>query len=324
VERDPGEQAASGRRGPLAKEERIPIWRSQGSWGARTLSLLAAAALLMFFLGDTLGWFSEDEQPLPGAAPYVVEALEGQPVVQRRGVSHRADRLGVTAGDRLVCDGASRAALHVRSAGKVRMEPGTEMRVDSAPAGGWRLFLERGQVTASIFAAPRLFQVGTPSGIAVDLGCEYTATVGDDGETILSVRSGQVSFEAAERKVFVPQGARVVAWPGRGPGTPIWDDAPAPLRLAVAQLDDLADEPAADLDASGSRSAVDELGRISKPRHSLTLWHLLDHPHPQVARRALLLLTRLCPPPSGVDPEGLRAADPDALALWRQDLQTRW
>lgn|GEM_PF-4925919 len=305
--------------------DRVPVWRAQGSRAVKTLSSLAAAAIVLFFLGDMLGWFGPgDGSDTRVQAAYMLEALEGAPEVQRRGVSHRGERLEVQVGDRLVCDAGSRAALRVSGAGMVRMEPGTDVRIDSAPAGGWRLYLERGQLSASIFAAPRLFQVGTPSGIAVDLGCVYTATVGEDGETILSVHGGQVSFETADRKVFVPDGARVVAWPGRGPGTPVWNDAPGPLMKAIARLDALASSPATDLDASGSRSAVEELDRITEVRHSLSLWHLLDHPHPQVARAALQRLSIVSPPPLAVDPDDIRARRPAAMTLWREDLEQGW
>jgi len=305
--------------------QRDPVWRAPVTRSVRTWSFLAAAVVVLFFLGDTFGWFgSGDDRARATPVPYVVEALDGLLEVQRHGSSQRVERLDVETGDRLICDADTRAVLHVTGAGMLRMEQGTELRVENRPAMGWRFYLERGQVTASIIAAPRLFQVGTPAGLVVDLGCVFTATVGDDGKTILLVRGGQVSFEEGRRKVFVPSGARVVAWPGRGPGTPVWGDASGPLRKAVARLDELVQSPALDLDVSGDRSALDELARISEPRHSLSLWYLLDHPHPQVARAAFEQLDALVPPPPEVDRDDIRAGHPAALALWRTELQAGW
>ncbi len=311
-------------RGP-APDAPGSILHARSGWGVRLVSLVAATVLVVLAVGELLGWRGAgDDAPPDAGSTYRVEALEGTPRVTRGGELLRSERLDVRPGDRVVCDDVTRAELRVRSAGSVRLEPGTELHVDDSPADGWRLFLARGQVTASIFAPPRLFQVGTPSGIAVDLGCVYTATVGDDGETVLAVRGGQVSFEAKERKVFVPDGARVVAWPGRGPGTPVWEDAPAPVKKAVEALDALRDRPVEDLAVLGLDGALAELRAVVEPRQSLSLWHLLDHPNPQVARGALATLERLSPPPWGVDPAAVlrgRAADREA---WREDLERHW
>ncbi len=307
---------------------RSPVWKAGGNGFVRVVSMLAAVLLVVLFLSDALDWWpTGGDAGRDAESAYVVEALDGAAQVQRRGTIHTAERFALEAGDRVVCDELSSARLNVAHAGWLRMEAGTALRVDSEPRGagdGWRLYLERGQVTASIFAAPRLFQVGTPSGIAVDLGCAYTASVGDSGETVLTVRGGQVSFETALRKVFVPEGARVVAWPGKGPGTPVWEDASAPLRRAFEWLDGLAETPAAELDSLESQSALSELSGIHEARHSLSLWHLLKHPHPQVARSVMKALLALCPPAGDVDLMALQALEPLALADWRTQLEAGW
>ena len=47
------------------------------------------------------------------------------------------------------------------------------------------LALARGEIRAKISAPPRLFFVDTPSGTAVDLGCEYTLQTDEDGTGML-------------------------------------------------------------------------------------------------------------------------------------------
>jgi len=295
----------------------------------RMASLLAGAAVVLLLLAETFGWYGFEDgggrlDPASDSV-YVVEALQGLPSIRRHGsdedMTH--ERMDLQPGDEVVCDDVTRAELLVAEAGTVRLEPNSRLRVDGGSGGreGWRLFLEEGQLTASIFAAPRLFQVGTPSGIAVDLGCFYTATVAENGETVLTVRGGQVSFETEQRKVFVPSGARVVARPGRGPGTPVWEDAPAALRSAVDSLDRLVATDPLDTDA---RWALEELGRLEEPRQSLTLWHLLEHPQGEVAGRARELLAALSPPPEGVQLKGIAAGNVAMRTRWRQVLESSW
>src|SRR6185295_8977666 len=87
-------------------------------------------------------------------------------------------------GTRLVTQADARVTLRVGPIGTITVEPETRLRIEEpaaavAAAGGatdgeYLLWLERGTISATIFAAPRLFQLGTPSGIAVDMGCAYT------------------------------------------------------------------------------------------------------------------------------------------------------
>ncbi|MBM4014416.1 MAG: hypothetical protein FJ293_05560 [Planctomycetes bacterium] len=124
-----------------------------------------------------------------------------------------ADRTGaLRVGDRIVCGDGGSARVRVGEVGWLSLQPSTRLRVgaghgDAEKAGAFQLELERGTVAATIFAAPRVFALGTPGGIAVDLGCIYETTVADDGATFLKVTSGSVSFESGGRKVHVPSGA---------------------------------------------------------------------------------------------------------------------
>ncbi len=230
------------------------------------------------------------------------------------------------AGDRLVTDADTRARLEIGEIGAVVVEPESTLRIERpgpelAADAEHLLWLERGALTASIFAAPRLFQLGTPSGLAVDLGCVYTARVEDDGTTRLTVVSGQVSFETPERRVTVPSGASTAAVPGLGPLTPTWDRAPDAWRAAVARLDHLVAHGGTGIDG-----ALDSVLATDQPEDSLTLWHLLAWPALSQAGRARVAerLEQLVPAPAEADRLDCLALDATALNAWRDALGWSW
>jgi hypothetical protein len=216
-------------------------------------------------------------------------------------------------GARVVCGSGASARVRVADVGYVTLEGDTRVRVersarpDEAPTqeGAFQLYLERGSVSASIFAAPRIFELGTPSGIAVDLGCIYRTTVDDQGHTTLSVVLGKVSFEADGPKVHVPSHASCRALPGVGPGTPVWDDAEAAYRADVEVIDasgrtkdaaKLGASTSAPLDATTS-AALARVLEQSRVKDSLTLWHLLDDPRAELRGKVFDRLAALVPPP---------------------------
>jgi hypothetical protein len=248
---------------------------------------------------------------------YRFETLAGSPVIENGIGPLDAEQL--LAGQRLVTDATSRARVVVGDIGSVTVEPDTRLRVETVAAKAETdaehlLYLERGTMRASIFAAPRLFQLGTPSGIAVDMGCVYSATVDDDGNTWLAVDVGVVSFEADAREVTVPSGASTRAYPGRGPGTPIWDDAPDSYRDAIARLDE----------GEGTTLDIHEMIQLNDVDHTLALWHLLDHDDETVVHGAMEALLMLSPPPAGITEHEVRAGDPGALSEWNASFDWSW
>ena len=277
------------------------------------------------------------DTPAPVAdSPYSIESSDGRFEVE----AARAADGALVAGTRLVTQAESRVTLRVGPIGRVTVEPDTRLRIEDATAaagatsgGEYLLWLERGSISASIFAAPRLFQLGTPSGIAVDMGCIYTASVDEDGVTRLAVTLGQVSFETPQRHVLVPEGASARAWPGRGPGTPVWDDATPEFRAAVEKLDELADRGGPgvlDGAIAGPARAQAEVAlatvlETQRPQDSLSLWHLLDDElGDELAGRTYDRLAALAPPPEGVTREGCLAGDRQQLLAWREVLGWAW
>ena len=124
-------------------------------------------------------------------------------------------------GDELVF--ASRARVQIGALGEVEVEPDSRLRVERIEERRHRLYLAEGRVRATIDAEPRVFQIGTPAGDAVDLGCAYELTVDEDGSAEVRVTEGEVSFELDGREVYVPAGASCRSTPGDGPRAPFFD-----------------------------------------------------------------------------------------------------
>lgn len=286
------------------------------AWRPAAAASLAAAALFAV----SLWWWSRADEAHVAPAHYLAES----PVYRAEALAGALSSGELRAGDRLVTDAGTRARLEVGDIGSLVVESDSVLRIERpgpalAADAEHLLWLERGAVTASIFAAPRLFQLGTPAGLAVDLGCVYTARVQDDGTTRLAVVSGQVAFEAEQRRVTVPSGASTVARPGRGPQTPAWDDAPETWRDAVERLD-------AQLAAGATPGALDEVLATGREQDGLTLWHLLAwEAVPEPARaRVHDRLAQLAPPPADVSRAACLALDEDALEAWRAALGWSW
>jgi len=330
---------------PEALEPAPVAPRSRGDRILRLLPRALAASLIAAGLvaAGLSVWHGLKEPHAPAgsggviaASPYSIESSNGRFEVE----AARAADGALVAGSRLVTQPESRVTLRVGPIGRVTVEPETRLRIEDATAaagatsgGEYLLWLERGSISASIFAAPRLFQLGTPSGIAVDMGCMYTASVDDADVTRLAVTLGQVSFETPQRHVLVPAGASTRAWPGRGPGTPVWDDATPEFRAAVERLDELSDrvESGATDGAIGGPArmqaevALATVLATQRPEDSLSLWHLLDDELGDELRgRTYDKLEALAPPPEGVTREGCLARDREQLLAWRDTLGWAW
>lgn len=189
-----------------------------------------------------------------------------------------APALGV--GEWLATGDDGRARVTVADIGRVDLEPRSRARLVATGRDGHRLELERGTLHALVVAPPRLFVVDTPAATAVDLGCAYTLTVEDGGGGLLHVTAGHVQLEGGGDLVStVPRGARCRMHPGRGPGVPWYDDAPAPLRDV---------DPA---DAAAVRAALE----AARPRDVLTLEHLLPRAPSSLRETITARLAELCP-----------------------------
>lgn len=270
--------------------------RTTRSVRAKQVFVIAAAAAAMacvwFFLGP--------EQPL--VRGYYVASNAGQRLVR--------------AGDE-VATGDESARMQIAGLGEVAVEPQSRVRVEDCGELAHRLFLERGAIRARISAEPRAFQVATPSGLTVDLGCEYKLEVAPDGRARLEVLTGQVAFEFDGRGVYVPAGAVCVSTPDRGPGLPLFADSTSAFKQAVATL-----ESHGRLDTPEQEAALFDGTR----EDTLTLWHVFDGPHTtaELVVRAYARLSKIFPKPEGVTEPGLLSGDRAMRAAWMETMKPSW
>jgi hypothetical protein len=151
--------------------------------------------------------------------------------------------------------------------------------------------------------------MGTPSATAVDLGCVYTLTVGEDGVGLVEVIAGWVGFEWRGREAFIPAGAASVTRPRLGPGTPYYGDTSPAFRAALATIDFGRPDEA-------RRAALELVLDESRPRDVLTLWHLLSRVRSEERDRIFERLAGFVPPPAGVTRDAVRAGRREALDDW--------
>ena len=287
---------------PLRSDRPVPDLPAAGRrpLGGRVAVLAAAASLLLAASGL---WLAARRPSASWEVTRLAKTPAGETVA---GV----ERLRV--GDWLETGDSSRARVRVGVIGQVEIEPRTRLRLVEAGAASHRLALARGVLHARIWAPPGRFFVDTPSAVAVDLGCEYTLAVDETGAGLLTVLSGWVGFEHAGRESFVPRHAACRTRPGHGPGTPYYEDAPAELKRALAEVDF---GPAA-----GRAEALRAALASARREDALSLWHLLARLDGADRAAVYDRLAQLVAPPEGVTREGVLAGDRAMLDRWWEAL----
>lgn len=251
-----------------------------------------AAAVVLMVIGAWLG------RGISGGS-WKLESLEG---------SVASGSLPV--GRWLETDAASRVRLEVGSHGHVTVEPGSRLRIAQSADDRKVLELARGQIDAFILAPPRLFLVDTPTARAVDLGCAYTLEVDRHGASVLFVRLGHVALEGAGLESIVPRGATCVTIPGHGPGVPAFTDASPEFLESLGRI-------------NGGKGRPGDLANVlveSRPRDTVTLWHLLSRTTGADRAAVYDRMATLCPPPAGVTRAAALALDKAALTQWWDSL----
>jgi hypothetical protein len=279
-----------------------PLRAAGRSWPLPFVAALAATITIVAGLSAFVTLLNRE--PQQGVA---VTRLEGTPTVARAPV-REGQRL--TAGRWLETNSTARALVEIENVGRIEVQPSSRLALIRSRAGDHRLHLARGTVQAVIVSPPGHFSMGTPSATAVDLGCVYTMTVGDDDIGLVQVLAGWVGFEWRGRESFIPAGASCVTRPRLGPGTPYYEDTSPAFRAALMTLD-LGGSPPADRAA-----AIDRVIAESRPRDVLTLWHLLSRVQGADRDRVFDRLSGFVPPPPGVTRDAVRNGNTDALDAW--------
>lgn len=251
---------------------------------------IAVAALIFWAFGGSR------------SSGYRVIGLEGRDVVR--------------AGEGFSTGSESGARLEISWLGHVDVEPNSRVTVEDCGRDAHRLFLERGSVKAKIWAQPRLFQIGTPAGNSIDLGCAYELDVADDKTSRLRVTTGQVAFEFEGREIYVPAGWTCISDPRLGPGAPIHDEATEEYRRALAAVEFAPDPDPAQV------AIVLDVGYEG----TLTLWHLLisDRTAMSFRHAAFEKLAKAYPKPGPVTEAGLLAGDARMRAEWLEVMKPSW
>jgi len=248
----------------------------------------------------------------PAVSSWDVARLDGAPRIDSASIK---DTGKISVGQWLVTDANSRAQINVGNIGQVEIDPDTRVRLVETKSTEHRLELARGSLSARISAPPRLFFVDTPSAVAEDLGCAYTLSVDDRGNSLLRVTAGWVSLHLRDRESVVPAGAACATRPGIGPGTPYFEDASPAFRQALTKLDFEPNEP-----IGAKNVELDLVLSTARPRDTFTLWHLLSRVNEKDRARVYKRMAALVPPPKGVTRDGVLRLDQDVLNRWREEI----
>jgi hypothetical protein len=217
-------------------------------------------------------------------------------------------------GQFLETDANSRARVQVANIGQVEIAPNSRIQLVKTQSTEHRLSLELGVLHAKILAPPRLFIVDTPSAVAVDLGCEYTLEVDNEGNSKLHVTAGFVALERDGRESIVPAGAICFTRRGKGLGTPFFDDAAAEFQAALLKFD---------FENGGSES-LQTIIKAASSYDTLTLWHLLSRVPKNEREKVFDAITVSVKPPASVTRGGILRLDKKMLELWRTEIEKLW
>ena len=277
-------------------------WQRWSRVSDRMLPVAVVTALIVLTVAL---WVPRRQAP---PSSWQAEVVAGAPQLGR---SDLATRQELRAGDALVTGAGDRVRLRLAHVGEIEVGPRSRLRLVSSAADRQLLALERGSIAAAITSRPQLFEVATPLGRAVDLGCYFTLEVLPDGRERLRVEAGWVALRRGDREAFVPGGAAVVSPPGEL-GVPVYLDA-RELRRAVDRWAAL--PPSRERDA-----ALDEALALARPDDALTLWHLLSAARGEERARVFDRMAELRPPPPTVTREGVLAGDAAMRDRWWQSL----
>ncbi|HEX4228692.1 MAG TPA: hypothetical protein VHZ07_08480 [Bryobacteraceae bacterium] len=261
-------------------------------------------------------WWRRKTCRTMAAAAVTVLCLGGTYVVQRTQMMHPetswqlslAGRKpsAVRAGQVIETAAATGATMESESVGEVDIKPDSRLRLMAAYNGRQQLALDRGTIHAFIWAPPTKFVVDTPSAKTVDLGCQYTLSVGADGTGFLTVEMGWVAFQWRNIESFIPAGAACTTRPGHGPNTPYFLDAPRALTKGLAEFD-----------LTGNTQALNMALASARPRDGLTLWHLLQRTQGQERAEVFDRFAKLVKLPSNLTREGILSGDQKSMdAAW--------
>ncbi|MFN0245999.1 MAG: FecR domain-containing protein [Kofleriaceae bacterium] len=276
--------------------------RRRAPWIVAGIAAVAAAAVLVLIVrrGDT-------PSACEGGDGFAFQA-SGDSVVSCSGGAAGSASIakGVLPVGGVLDTGTASARLVIADIGSAELSAQTRIRLSRTKAGErHELHLERGRMHAKVDAPPRIFAVTTPSTSVVDLGCEYTIDIDDEGAGSIVVTSGMVELASDKDAVVVaPAGTEARLLAGRKPSLPVASTASAELRAAVATYE--------------QSGAFEDVLAMSTEDDAITVVNLAVL-RADVRPRVLARLAELVPPPEGVTIDN---TTPTQLAQWQEDVVT--
>ena len=233
----------------------------------------------------------------------------GDPRVNAKVISG-AEALRV--GSEISTDSKSEIELTVGGHGRIRVLPGSEIKLVQSNARHQRLELQHGAIEARLYAPPFMFSFDTPSGTAYDIGCAFRLSVDEQRRGMLEVLSGWVQFEVGYEQSLAPAGTEVEIEPGFAPGTPVYKDASAEFREAVHRLDFG--------DASERAAALQVALQQARAKDVYTLLRLMRTASPEERGMIFDRSRELKPPPAWVTREGIMRHEETMIDAWNTSL----
>ncbi len=199
------------------------------------------------------------------------------------------------------------ASLTIADIGTARLGKQTRVRLDRTDRERHELALDRGHMHAKVVAPPRLFAVTTKHTDVIDLGCEYTIDIDDNGAGSICVLTGVVELATKSGAVVTaPEGSCAQILAGQRPGLPVANGARPEIVDAVHAYD------------RGDAGALDRLLAIADRRDAMTL--IAAAAIDPRGRAVLERLMELSPPPDAEISVDSALSDPAHFAAWRTDI----
>lgn len=248
--------------------------------------------------------------PLAAAAALIIVAVLG---VRRFYTPANGWRATGTTGSAIVPHSVLRAGDIVRTfdgtvrlvspaVGSLDIEANTTIRLVEHRRNRHRLALIAGTIHAKTTSMPGVFMIDTLRARAIDLGCEYTLTVGPDGVGELHVISGWVDLTRDFEQALVPQGASARMTADGELTVPVFDDAAPQFRAAVRDF--------------AHTHELSTIVSLARQRDALTLLNLFRLTTPDESVILFDRLNQLVPAPASISRESVRDWRPDVTELW--------
>ncbi len=286
---------------PMTAPARWP--RRRWTWTFAVAGLVAVAACAVYIaLLPHVG--------LPGSN-WKVTARDGSPRIAGQAVTGTGM---LQAGAVLETDSNSTAEVEAGMIGRIEVGPNSRFRILNTSERRHQLALDRGKLEAHLWAPPFTFSFATPFATAYDLGCAFVLEVDDHGAGLVRVTSGWVQFSDYEHHALIPAGAVAISMPGRGPGSPFFEDATPAFREALRRLDfDTLDEFA-------RRATLDTVLQEARRRDVYTLITLVQRLTPPERGELFDRAAQLYPIPRDVTREGVMQNNELIMDRWRHEL----